>query len=172
MDIKGIKEFWEVARKHPMTATLLVLIWAVTSIGWEVVHPKLLALFQSAPPFANIAGEYTGEIHDSGPFIFCLETHEADRTTHEYDVRGTMTFSTGTYVDYWGSSSGNRLNLAYARANSATPDTGTAIFYAPDSKGRPLIGYYKSNEYPANRQNLTLTSTGHGCQLNQWTHGW
>ncbi len=171
MDTKGIKEFLGVARKHPITAALLLLLWVVTTIGWEIIHPKLLALFQPAPPFANIAGEYTGEIQDSGRFNFCLETHEADRTTHEYDVRGTMTFPTGTYVDYWGSSSGNRLKLSYSRANSATPDTGNAIFYAPDSKGGPLNGYYVSSVDPLNRQNLALMRSGHSCQLNQWNRG-
>ncbi len=169
----GIKEFWTVARKRPVTALALVLLWIASTIGWEVIHPKLLALLQPPPPFSHLGGEYTGTIYGSGQFDLCFVEDEAHPSTHEYDVRGTMLFASGAYVDYKGSTSGNRLDMKYARGgNSAVSDNGTATFYAPKSGKGPVEGYYVSKRFPENRQNLMLTKIAGNCRLANWGQGW
>jgi hypothetical protein len=172
MSFEEFKKFWEFAREHPLSVALLLAGWsialAVVYVAVQIGGPKLLALFQPSSPFASISGkEYVGEIHSSRAFTFCFEAQEKDPTSHQYDVRGTMSFPTGTYVDYWG----NKLALSYRRMNSAVPDQGKAVFYAPSSKDQSIEGCYVSDDNPANRQDLKLTKIEVPRELKGWNKG-
>jgi hypothetical protein len=162
----SIKEFWGLARRRPLTAALLALTTAASSVGLEVARPKL-ENYINPSRFSNLSSDYVGTIAESGPFHLCFVAFGPK-------VLGEMTFEgSGTHVDYWGDEDKNRnqLNLRYAReAGSSSPDRGVAIL--SQIGNNDLQGYYQSSVYPENHQTLNLERTGQACDLKHFEHGW
>ena len=162
----SIKEFWGLAKRRPLTAVLLALTTAASSVGLEVARPKLESYINPSR-FSNLSSDYVGTIAERGAFHLCFVAFGPK-------VLGEMTFEgSGTHVDYWGDidKDRNQLNLYYVReAGSSSLDRGVA--FLSEIGENDLQGYYQSSVFPENHESLNLERTGQACDLKYFEHGW
>lgn len=162
----SIKQFWNLARKLPLSAAFLAFSTVAFSTA-SYLAGRRLAEYLDPPNFNNLSGDYSGTMPGAGAFHLCFAAFGPR-------VLGEMTLDGGaTHFDYWGyiDKGRNQLTLHYTGGGGPTSvDRGEA--FLSQTGNNDLQGYYQSSVNPGNRQTLVLERTPQHCDLNHFDHGW
>lgn len=167
--VDGIIKFWDVAKQHPWTAILMLIVllfvWSASEILTKVIDDSWND-WRNKGPFESVSGLYVGKI-EGNDFGLCLE----EEGTH---VIGSMSWKTDphnyNWVDYEGTVDKKQIDLTYRRnARHPDPDYGKAVITAPDKEGF-YGGFFKSDIKP-NQEEWKLRKVADKCLLVGWSPG-
>jgi hypothetical protein len=152
-------KLWELFKKSPLVAVLLVILLIAASVAGDFVH-KWVDDYLNRDPFADVAGLYTGTAQGNN-FRLCLLRYGTK-------VIGSMTWENDPdnkfYVDYSGDITKDGINLTYARnARHPFPDRGVAVISPPvDGK---YGGYWESSMGVAGHETWSLVKKQPDCKI-------
>jgi len=156
--VHEVLEFWKLARKHPLTAILILLVTMAVTLIWRPIQVRLMKLIEP-PPFAHLQGLYSGKTqgHD---IKVCLKTFGNS-------VWGMVQWDNDkenqNYVLLEGTILPDRVKLEYRRnPNTRDSDKGIAVI---SERGKKRYGGFWSSTDRKNGEEWLLIKVQDKCDL-------